>query len=83
MAADLCAQAVNDLIQGPRAGGVYADEELILLIVHARWTGLDVCQVNAFLLQKERCWHAGVSCLCLYVYAHPRMYFVYRNVKFV
>lgn len=83
MAADLCAQAVNDLIQGLRAGGVYVDEELILLIVHARWTGLDVCQVNAFLLKRERFWYAGVSSLCLYVYAHPCMYFVYGSVKFV
>lgn len=68
MAADLCAQAVNDLIQGLRAGGVYADEELILLIVHARWTGLDVCQVNAFLLQKEKMLACGCQLfmsLCL------------------
>lgn len=51
MAADLCAQAIDDLIQGLREGGVHADEELKLFLVVPRWTGLDVREVNALLLQ--------------------------------
>lgn len=54
VAADLCTQAVDDLIQGLGAGGVHADEELVLVFVHPRWTGLDVRQVDAFVLQKQR-----------------------------
>lgn len=53
VAADLCAQAVNDLVQGLRAGGVHADEELVLVLVHPRRTGLDVRQVDALLLHKH------------------------------
>lgn len=52
MAADLCAQAVDHLIQSLRAAGVHADEELVLLFVPLRRTGLDVCQVDALLLDK-------------------------------
>lgn len=50
VAADLCTQAVDDLVQGLGAGGVHADEELVLVLVHPRWTGLDVRQVDALLL---------------------------------
>lgn len=50
MAADLCAQAVDDLIQGLGAGGVHTDEELKLLFVHSRRTRLDVCQVHPLFL---------------------------------
>lgn len=60
VAADLCTQAVNDLIQGLGAGGVHADEELVLVFVHLRRTGLDVRQVDALLLRatetKEKTW---------------------------
>lgn len=52
VAADLCAQAVDHLIQSLRAAGVHADEELVLLYVPLRRTGLDVCQVDALLLYK-------------------------------
>ena len=51
MAADLCAEAVDDLIQGLGAGGVHADEELELVLVHPRRAGLDVRQVDALLLR--------------------------------
>lgn len=54
VAADLGTQAVNDLIQGLRAGGVHADEELVLVFVHPRRTGLDVRQVDAFVLQEDK-----------------------------
>lgn len=50
VAADLCTQAVDDLVQRLRAGGVHVDEELVLVLVCARWTGLDVRQVDALLL---------------------------------
>lgn len=33
VAADLCTQAVDDLVQGLGAGGVHVDEELILVVV--------------------------------------------------
>lgn len=62
VAADLCTQAVNDLIQGLGAGGVHTDEELVLVFVHPRRTGLDVRQVDALLLratetkEKKRPW---------------------------
>lgn len=52
VAADLCTQAVDDLIQGLGAGGVHADEELILVFVNLRWPGFDVRQVDALLLHK-------------------------------
>ncbi len=54
VAADLCTQAVNDLIQGLGAGGVHADEELVLVLVHPRRTGLDVRQVDALLLRATK-----------------------------
>lgn len=54
VAADLCAQAVDDLVQGLGAGGVDVDEELILVWVCARWARLDVGKVDAFLLQSHR-----------------------------
>lgn len=72
VAADLCTQAVDDLVQGLGAGGVHADEELKLVLVHAWRTRLDVRQVDALLLRttdkrnnKERlwwdlCWHLFV-----------------------
>lgn len=51
MAADLGTQAIDDLVQGLGAGGVHVDEELVLFFVCPRWTGLDVGEVDAFLLQ--------------------------------
>lgn len=51
VAADLCTQAVDDLVQRLRAGGVHVDEELVLVLVFARRTGLDVRQVDALLLE--------------------------------
>lgn len=54
MAADLCAQAVDDLVQGLGAGRVHVDEELILVWVCARRARLDVGKVDAFLLQSHR-----------------------------
>lgn len=54
LAADLCAQAVNDLIQGLRAGGVHVDEELVLRLVCARRAGLDVGEVDALVLRGNR-----------------------------
>ncbi len=62
VAADLCTQAVDDLVQGLGAGGVHADEELVLVFVHPRRTGLNVRQVDALLLRftdtkrKKRPW---------------------------
>lgn len=50
VAADLCAQAVDDLIQGLGATGVHTDEKLIL-VFHTGWTGLNVRQVDALVLQ--------------------------------
>lgn len=50
VATDLCAQAVDNLIQGLGAGGVHADEELKLVFVRPRGTGLDVPQVDALVL---------------------------------
>lgn len=52
MAADLCPKAVDDLVQGLGAGSVHIDEELVLVLVCARRTGLDVGEVDAFLLQS-------------------------------
>lgn len=52
VAADLCTQAIDDLVQRLRAGGVHVDEELVLVLVCARRTGLDVRQVDALLLQE-------------------------------
>lgn len=54
LAAYLCAQAINDLIQGLRAGGVHVDEELVLRLVCARRTGLDVGEVDALFLWGKR-----------------------------
>lgn len=51
VAADLCTQPVDDLVQGLGAGGVDADEELELVLVHARRTRLDVRQVDALVLR--------------------------------
>lgn len=51
LAADLCAQAVDDLVQGLRAGGVHVDEELVLGLVCARRAGLDVGEVDALFLK--------------------------------
>lgn len=53
LAGDLCAQAVNNLIQDQREVGVHAYEELVLIFVHPGRTGLDVCQVDAFLLHGQ------------------------------
>lgn len=50
MPADVCTQAVNDLIQGLGAGRVHVDEELVLVWVCARRTGLNVGEVDAFVL---------------------------------
>lgn len=50
VAADFCAQAVDDLIQGLGAAGVHADEELVL-VFHPRRAGLNVRQVDALVLQ--------------------------------
>lgn len=50
MPTDVCTQAVNDLIQGLGAGRVHVDEELVLVWVCARRTGLDVGEVDAFVL---------------------------------
>lgn len=54
MAADLCTQAVDDLVQSLGAGSVHVDEELIVVCVCARWTRLDVGEVDAFLLWSHR-----------------------------
>lgn len=51
VAADVCAQAVDDVIQGLGAGLVHVDEELVLLWVCVRRARLDVGQVDAFVLQ--------------------------------
>lgn len=53
LAADLCAQAVDDLVQGLRAGGVHVDEELVLGLVCARRAGLDVGEVDALFLRGK------------------------------
>lgn len=54
VAADLCTQAVDDLVQSLGAGSVHVDEELILVCVCARRTRLDVGEVDAFLLWSHR-----------------------------
>lgn len=53
VAADLCTQAVDDLVQGLGAGRVHVDEELILVWVCARRARLDVGEVDSFLLQSH------------------------------
>lgn len=53
LTADLRAQAVDDLVQGLRAGGVHVDEELELGLVCARRTRLDVGEVDALVLKGE------------------------------
>jgi len=52
VAADLRAQAVDDVVQRLGAAGVHADEELKLVFVHPRRPGLDVRQVDALLLKN-------------------------------
>lgn len=51
IAADLGTQTIDDLVQGLGAGGVHVDEELVMVFVCSWWTGLDVGEVDAFLLQ--------------------------------
>lgn len=51
VATDVCTQVVNDLIQGLGAGRVHVDEELILVLVCARRTGLDVGEIDTFFLE--------------------------------
>jgi len=52
LATDLSAQTVNNFIHSFRGGLIHADEELIFFFVLAWWTGLNVGQVNASLLQS-------------------------------
>lgn len=52
VATDVCTQAVNDVIQGLGAGRVHVDEELVLVWVCVRRTGLDVGEVDTFVLQS-------------------------------
>lgn len=54
VSADLCTQAVDDLVQSLGAGSVHVDEELVLVWVCARRTRLDVGEVDAFLLWSHR-----------------------------
>lgn len=52
VATDVLPQAVEDVVQGLGAGRVHVDEELVLVRVCARRAGLDVGEVNAFVLQS-------------------------------
>ena len=52
--ADLGLEAVDDEVQRLGAAGVHVDEELVLLFVAPRRTGLDVGQVDALLLLVVR-----------------------------
>lgn len=69
LATDLCAQAVDDLVQGLRAGGVHVDEELVLGLVCARRAGLDVGEVDALFLKGEK-WKPGGQTGLLHFIAH-------------
>lgn len=69
VAADLCTQPVDDLVQGLGAGGVDADEELELVLVHARRTRLDVRQVDALVLRNHRQTCVDI-CLCFKALAY-------------
>lgn len=75
VAADLCTQAVDDLVQGLGAGGVHVDEELILVVVLPRRTGLDVRQVDPLLLQQtdfgESVWILTMFAGCSTEFAAP------------
>lgn len=52
LATDLCAQFVNNFFHSFTGGLIHTDEELIFFFVLAWWTGLNVGQVNSFLLQN-------------------------------